>query len=335
VPDTTTCCDPVPALSVTIRFALDPPVAVGANVTLIVQFSSGSTVVQLLVCLNSPAPAPPNVTLFTVSATAPVLVSITGVGLLLVPTVCAGKVTEAGENLVPGTGTVVLIRTKMLPIWPSMTTRSCLPSPFMSAACAKLIPPSNCEPANKVMYGPNVPSPFPRKRPLSLNCEEKLRPPIASTFPSPLTSAKRLMPAVGSGSPIRIGGLNVPSPFPRNTALPPTMSGLPSPFTSAVSSGTPNPATGNIAGWKVPSPSPSRTPPAPETMSSLASRLKSALTIEPPPSKKYVGGKNVPFPFPSNTATESLPAGIARSGFPSPLKSAITTVDLSAPTFCG
>jgi hypothetical protein len=41
VPDTATCCEPVPALSVTIRFALDPPAAVGANVTLIVQFANG------------------------------------------------------------------------------------------------------------------------------------------------------------------------------------------------------------------------------------------------------------------------------------------------------
>jgi hypothetical protein len=41
VPDTATCCEPVPALSVTIRFALAPPAAVGANVTLIVQFANG------------------------------------------------------------------------------------------------------------------------------------------------------------------------------------------------------------------------------------------------------------------------------------------------------
>ena len=41
VPDTTTCCEPVPALSATTRFALAPPAAVGANVNLIVQLADG------------------------------------------------------------------------------------------------------------------------------------------------------------------------------------------------------------------------------------------------------------------------------------------------------
>jgi hypothetical protein len=58
VPDTTSCCEPVPALSATMRLALDPPVAVGANATLIVQLSNGSTVVQLLDCLNFPSVDP-------------------------------------------------------------------------------------------------------------------------------------------------------------------------------------------------------------------------------------------------------------------------------------
>lgn len=115
VPDTTTCCEPLPALSATIRFALAPPAAVGTNVTVMVQLANGSIVVQLLVCLNSLASTPPNVTLVSFNATAPVLVSATGVGLLLVPTVCAPKVTEAGENFVPGTGTVELRSTNALP----------------------------------------------------------------------------------------------------------------------------------------------------------------------------------------------------------------------------
>ena len=41
VPDTAICCEPVPALSVTIRSALDAPLVVGANLTLIVQFDVG------------------------------------------------------------------------------------------------------------------------------------------------------------------------------------------------------------------------------------------------------------------------------------------------------
>lgn len=134
VPDTVTCCEPVPALSVTIRFALKAPVAVGENVTLIVHICDGWTVLQLLVCLNSPSSAPPRVTLFTVSATAPVLVSVTGVGLLLVPTVCEGRVKEAGENFVPGTAAVELMRTNATALGASMI-KSGFPSPFISAAC--------------------------------------------------------------------------------------------------------------------------------------------------------------------------------------------------------
>jgi len=41
VPETTTVCEPVPALSATIRFALTAPAAVGARITLIVQLASG------------------------------------------------------------------------------------------------------------------------------------------------------------------------------------------------------------------------------------------------------------------------------------------------------
>lgn len=49
IPETTTACEFVPALSATIRFALAAPAAVGANITLIEQLVSGSTVVQLFV----------------------------------------------------------------------------------------------------------------------------------------------------------------------------------------------------------------------------------------------------------------------------------------------
>jgi hypothetical protein len=80
-------------------------------VTLIVQLCDGWTVPQLFVWLNSPASAPPRVTLLTINATAPVLVSVTAVGLLVLPTVCAGKVTDAGENFVAGAGTVELSST--------------------------------------------------------------------------------------------------------------------------------------------------------------------------------------------------------------------------------
>ena len=114
VPDSATFCGLPAALSATIKFATDPPTAVGINCTLMVQVANGSTLVQLLVWLNSPASTPPMVTLVTVSATAPVLVNVTGIGPLPVPTVCAGKVTAAGEKLTPGTETVVLISTKIV-----------------------------------------------------------------------------------------------------------------------------------------------------------------------------------------------------------------------------
>jgi len=41
VPETATTCEPVPALSATVRFALAPEAAVGVNVTLIVQLVIG------------------------------------------------------------------------------------------------------------------------------------------------------------------------------------------------------------------------------------------------------------------------------------------------------
>jgi hypothetical protein len=167
VPETTTICDPVPALSATIRFALTAPAAVGANVTLIAQLARGCTVVQLFVCVNSPASAPPSVTLVTVNATAPLFVSVTGVALLLLPTVCAGKLNAAGEKVVPATDAVVLMRVKTPPSFCDGTTRSCLPSPFMSAAAAGEPGPPNCC-GVMTMYGPNVPSPFPNATPILL-----------------------------------------------------------------------------------------------------------------------------------------------------------------------
>ena len=114
----------------TIRFAVDAPAAVGANCTLMVRFAEESTFVQLLVWLNSPASAPPR-SRRDRQRYRPVLVKVTGIELLLVPTVCEGKVTDAGK-LAPTTETVVLISTKI--VFPGTTIRSCLPSPFMSAA---------------------------------------------------------------------------------------------------------------------------------------------------------------------------------------------------------
>jgi hypothetical protein len=87
MPETTTTCDPVPALSATIKFAVAAPAAVGVKVTLIVQLASGCTVEQLFVWENSPALAPPKLTPDTLSAIAPEFVKVTGVAPLLLPTV--------------------------------------------------------------------------------------------------------------------------------------------------------------------------------------------------------------------------------------------------------
>jgi hypothetical protein len=115
VPATAIICDPLPALSATTRFAVAAPAAVGVNVTLIVQLASGCTVAQLFACVNSPALAPLIDTPVTFNATAPELLRVIAVALLLLPTVCEGKIAEAGEKLVPATDAVVLITVKMLP----------------------------------------------------------------------------------------------------------------------------------------------------------------------------------------------------------------------------
>jgi len=136
VPAIAIVCDPLPALSATTRFAAAAPAAVGVNVTLIVQVASGCTVAQLFVCVNPPALAPLIDTPETVSATAPLLLSTIGEELLLLPTVCEGKVNDAGAKLAPGTDTVVLTRTKMAFAFASRTIKSGFPSPFMSTACS-------------------------------------------------------------------------------------------------------------------------------------------------------------------------------------------------------
>src|ERR1700722_10706229 len=98
-----------------------------------VQLASGCTVVQSLVCLNSPASAPPKVTLFTVNGMVPGLVTVTGVGLLPVPTTCEENVTEEGERLAPGPGAFELMSRKAVDRGLAII-KSGLPSSFMSEA---------------------------------------------------------------------------------------------------------------------------------------------------------------------------------------------------------
>src|SRR5271156_814330 len=88
---------------------------------------------QLLVWLNSLALVPVAFTPDTVRTPLPVLLKVTPTGELLVPAVCDGKDTEAGENFAAGAGPVVLMRTPTPATGVQRKTMSGRPSPFMSA----------------------------------------------------------------------------------------------------------------------------------------------------------------------------------------------------------
>jgi hypothetical protein len=89
--------------------------------------------VQVFVWLNSLALPPVTFTPDTTRTPLPVLLKVTSTGGLLVPAVCEGKVTEAGENFVAGAGPVVLMRTPTPATGVQRNTMSGRPSPFMSA----------------------------------------------------------------------------------------------------------------------------------------------------------------------------------------------------------
>ncbi len=90
-----------------------PPLAVGVNVTLMVQLAAGaSEAPQLLVCENSLASCPASAIEVMFSCAVPLLVSVTGL-VALVPTVCGWleepKMTGVGLSIAAGAGTVRLI----------------------------------------------------------------------------------------------------------------------------------------------------------------------------------------------------------------------------------
>lgn len=87
------------ALSFTLRVAVRLPVAVGLNVTLIVQCDfAAKLLLQVLVWAKSAGSAPVNVMLLIAKAVDKLLVNVTFFGALLVPTFCAAKVNEAEET---------------------------------------------------------------------------------------------------------------------------------------------------------------------------------------------------------------------------------------------
>jgi hypothetical protein len=86
-------------LSVIETVAARFPVTVGLNVTEIVQLFNGRTELpQVLVCAKSPGLAPAIVSAVIVIAVPPLaFVNVITCGVLVVPTVCAAKVSFFGE----------------------------------------------------------------------------------------------------------------------------------------------------------------------------------------------------------------------------------------------
>ncbi len=89
VPARLTFCGLLLALSVMVMAPVRVPVAVGVKVTLMVHLAPAATEMpQSLVCAKSP----PATMLEIVSGALPVLVSLTGFAVLVVPTACFAKV---------------------------------------------------------------------------------------------------------------------------------------------------------------------------------------------------------------------------------------------------
>jgi hypothetical protein len=103
VPVKATACGLPLALSFMVSVPLLVPVAVGVNVTLIVQFVSAAKVVpQVFVSEKSPLLVPVIVMLAMFSVPALVLVSVTALGGLLDPTTWFANETVMGDRLTDG-----------------------------------------------------------------------------------------------------------------------------------------------------------------------------------------------------------------------------------------
>src|SRR5439155_1753126 len=92
------------ALSLRVTAPVRVPVAVGANFTLIVQLAPAATVLPQV-----PSPAKAKLPLISklplnVSVAFPVLVSVTNLTALVVPTAWLPKLSALGERLTPGAG---------------------------------------------------------------------------------------------------------------------------------------------------------------------------------------------------------------------------------------
>jgi len=93
-------CGLPPPLSAIDTLALRAPVLVGLNLSVIVQLFPASTdVPQLLLSMKSPGLLPPRVIPLIARVVLPTLVSVTVLGVLVVPTFVAGKATLVADNL--------------------------------------------------------------------------------------------------------------------------------------------------------------------------------------------------------------------------------------------
>lgn len=98
-------------MSLMRRFEARVPLAVGLKVTLTVQLAPGARpappIGQLLVCAKLLAFPPPIEILVITSAEPPELVMVTLCGALVVPTVCAGNVSDVGDRVIAAPATPV------------------------------------------------------------------------------------------------------------------------------------------------------------------------------------------------------------------------------------
>jgi hypothetical protein len=134
VPLSGTPCGLPGALSVTRNVELRAPLLVGVKVTLMVQLELGARpappIGQLLVWPKLLA-LPPKIPMFEmISGEPPELVTVTACGALVVPTVCAGNVSEAGDRVmaaaatpVPFKATLPALFTRMPMLPSSLSTR--------------------------------------------------------------------------------------------------------------------------------------------------------------------------------------------------------------------
>jgi hypothetical protein len=112
VPESDIVCGLFRALSVITTFPDREPVAVGVNVTLIVQLAVGASEAveggQLLPSAKSPGFAPAIAMLVIVSDVVPVFLSVTALAPLVVPTFCGLKLKLVALNDARGLITVAL-----------------------------------------------------------------------------------------------------------------------------------------------------------------------------------------------------------------------------------